>query len=1190
MPTTAPDIVITPAGTAVTFAVLANDSGPGLLIDGYTLPASGSLTLNPDQSFTYTPAGGFTGIDGFTYTVRDAEGATAVGQVTITVLAPNDPPLPADDEATAMAGAVTIDVLANDSDPDGDAVELVALGTPAYGSVTVNPDRSLTYWPQEGFQGTDRFSYTIADQRGASAAAMVTVRVERSNAPPVGGTLPLVTTVDTPVVFDPRAAVEDPDGDPLQLEGVGLPAAGRLVVNGDGTLTYLPDAGFVGEDGFTCTLGDGRGGRATVMVTVAVEQPNSAPTAGDDAVATPFETPVTLDPLANDGDPDGDPLELESLGFPAHGRLAINGDGTLTYTPDAGFSGEDAFTYTVTDGRGERASAEVRITVAPPPPQTYANGYAYRRRLLVPAQGSGETVTGFVLLVDQQGDWLRSVANGGLVESGQGFDLRFELEDGTKLAHEIDAYDPVAGRLLAWVRIPSWDQARALHLFLYYGKTDLATTEANPTAVWQDYLAVWDTASGRDRTAGGRHLTPTGLGSGALVGAAGLFDGNGDARLGDGSFLNGLPALCVQAVVRADPAIIGSRDARILLQGDPAASPGQLGLDLFYDVGGYFGGASRTVKFALMTTDGSVQIEGPSGTQSADRQVLSAVWQAGGPPRLYVDGAEVAASWTGLAGQQGAVAGGTTSMVAGQPLSVGLGALNSARSWIGLIDEVRIAAAVPPAGRLAAEARNLLDPAAFYGIGDDERFTDYAESPVAVPLAAVTTPGQWVEVDPLAISYLPAGTELALDAQPQSGIASLVDGRIRYTPFAGFTGRDGFTYSLVSGTKTARARIDITVAVDPAAGEYPPPLRTVEVATASELSAALASAQPGDHIVLADGDYGGATFATAVAGTSASPVVIRASSKLGARLTSQLTVRHPWYILWGLDFDDAALGVEANASDLVVRRCRSRNYGAYQGIWCRVKAPRVRFEKCDLSSSASRGIALDLAAGGTALTVSRCHFHDWGPGNTSDQTFEPLQMGFGAADSDRDAAARIEYCLFENINGGNGEPETVSIKSRNVTVYGCHLRNARMIKVRIGRQAHIEACTIENLASGMPAAGIEMAGPDNRVLGCAISGSGARVRLFAGTVDGDSDPSGWANSDYPSANRNRLVGVTAPSFAIGYQYHSGMNRPVRDARLENVTGNVSLLTEAGTVQTATESEAYDPPVTLTAADVGPDAP
>jgi len=1202
LPTTAPDIVITPAGTAVTFAVLANDSGPGLAIDGYTLPANGTLVLDPDQSFTYTPAPGFAGIDGFTYTVRDADGATAVGQVTITVLAPNDPPLPADDEATTSAAAVTIDVLANDSDPDGDPVELVAVGTPAYGSVTVNPDRSLTYWPQEGFQGTDRFSYTVSDRRGASAAATVTVRVERSNAPPVGGTLSLVTAVDTPVVFDPRSATEDPDGDSLALEGMGLPAAGRLVVNGDGTLTYLPDAGFVGEDGFTCTLGDGRGGTATVMVTVRVERPNSAPAAGDDVVTTSFETPVTLDPLANDGDPDGDPLELESLGFPAHGRLAINGDGTLTYTPDAGFSGEDAFIYTVTDGRGERASAEVRITVAPPPPQTYANGYAHRRRLLVPAQGSGETVAGFVLLVDQQGDWLRSVANGGLVESGQGFDLRFELEDGTKLAHEIDVYDPAAGRLLAWVRIPSWDQTRPLHLFLYYGRAGLATTEADPTAVWQDYLAVWDTASGRDRTGNGRDLAPTGTGSGELVGPAGLFGGNGDARLGDGAFLSGLAALYVQAVVRADPAIIGSRDARILLQGDPAASPGQLGLDLFYDAGGYFGGAPRTVKFALMTTDGSVQIEGPSGIQSADRQVLSAVWQAGAPPRLYVDGAEVAASWAGLAGQQGAVATGTTSMVAGQPLSVGLGALNAARSWIGLIDEVRIATAVPPAGRIAAEARNLLDPAAFYGIGDDERFTDYAESPVAVPLAAVTTPGQWVEVDPLAVSHLPAGTDLALDTQPRSGIASLVDGRIRYTPFAGFTGKDGFTYRLVSGTKTARARIDITVAVDPAAGEYPPPLRTVEVSTRSALEAALASAQPGDHIVLADGDYGGTRLVVDVQGTAANPVVVRAARLLGARLPGgfDFTAASRDVILWGIDLKDAESVLRGTRN--IVRRCR---------IWPPFKA-----------TSPSTGIA---PRKGADCRIDYCEIRlyttsELGGGTPWGDTVYSGIWGnyWGSAFEDGDVMKNlvIERCLF------TGGPHGVAYSRPNAQFveaqgdyaktsqqanwlhwtirlcYGEVPRDRTLIDFKAGRmildRVHITSPGDIQLRDGCC----------HEILGCRFQGGGRLVvhrhdhRIWNTRADVIEVMAGNAPTDHTgsaglhAACRDvHLANTSAGQLRIGRQYDAGTYvYPADRTLVENHSGGIGYGNHTNTTIRGSSSVPVEAPVLLSAAEVGPDAP
>ncbi len=1198
MPTTAPDIVITPAGTAVTFAVLANDSGPGLAIDGYTLPANGTLVLDPDQSFTYTPAPGFAGIDGFTYTVRDADGATAVGQVTITVLAPNDPPLPADDEATTSAAAVTIDVLANDSDPDGDPVELVAVGTPAYGSVTVNPDRSLTYWPQEGFQGTDRFSYTVSDRRGASAAATVTVRVERSNAPPVGGTLSLVTAVDTPVVFDPRSATEDPDGDSLALEGMGLPAAGRLVVNGDGTLTYLPDAGFVGEDGFTCTLGDGRGGTATVMVTVRVERPNSAPAAGDDVVTTSFETPVTLDPLANDGDPDGDPLALESLGFPAHGRLAINGDGTLTYTPDAGFSGEDAFTYTVTDGRGERASAEVRITVAPPPPQTYANGYAYRRRLLVPAQGSGETVTGFVLLVDQQGDWLRSVANGGLVESGQGFDLRFELEDGTKLAHEIDAYDPVAGRLLAWVRIPSWDQTRPLHLFLYYGRTGLTATEADPTAVWQDYLAVWDTASGRDRTAGGRDLTLSGVTGSQLVGASGMFDGNADERLGGGMFLSGLEALYVQAVVQADPAILGARNARILQQGDPAASAGDLGLSLFYHTSGYFGGAPRTVKFALGTSEGSVQIEGPSWVQTSQRQVLAASWQSGALPRLYVDGAEVTASWAGLAGQQGAVAAGATSMVAGQPLSVGLGALNTAKSWIGLIDEVRISAAVPPAGRLAAEARNLLDPGAFYGIGDDEQFADGIESPVAAPLSVGTTPGQWVEIDPLAVSYLPPGTTLALGQQPQNGIVSLVGGKIRYTPFAGFTGTDSFTYTLGNGSKTAEARIDVTVASEsPSSDEFPAPLRTIEVSTGTELDAALAAAQPGDHIVLADGVYSG-DFTLSANGTSTNPIIVRAANKLAAKLTGAFTITGDYGIIYGLWFDGPSSGVTVKGRFDRVTRCKFSDSTRGSVILFTGPGSDGRLDHCDITvrpfdgteprKTVRRAVVVDNRDDPNRrhprVRIDRNWIHDFGPKPDPSDYWSGFNTALAVTVSGLWANyvtdAIIEYNLFENLNHGSNGAGVATKGSGTTFRYNTFLNGDTFLEFRAGWGSTLEGNWFERFG------GARIKDADHRIIGNKMlqSTGGRGLWLFAGNREPyiDDDQHGYVYRAFLAYNDldNLVVGKT----------WGGLTLPAKNNVIEAHTGPITYGLHTGTIVKPTSSEPVVVPVRLTRADVGPNAP
>ena len=167
MPIAKPDQARTLRDVPVVIAVLGNDEGSNLSISGYTLPPAGALVLNPDQSFTYTPAAGFSGTDGFAYTVRDQLGGTAHGEVTIVVARPNSTPTATSDTASvAIGGSVDVPVLANDNDPEGDPLAIFGVDAPAHGTISVQPDQSIRYTPP-GFDGIDSFTYTVGDGAGA---------------------------------------------------------------------------------------------------------------------------------------------------------------------------------------------------------------------------------------------------------------------------------------------------------------------------------------------------------------------------------------------------------------------------------------------------------------------------------------------------------------------------------------------------------------------------------------------------------------------------------------------------------------------------------------------------------------------------------------------------------------------------------------------------------------------------------------------------------------------------------------------------------------------------------------------------------------------------------------------------------------------------------------------------------------
>ncbi len=344
--------------------VLRNDSDPDgdpLFVEAVTQPANGAV-VNNGTDVVYTSDPDFYGVDSFTYTVSDGHGGIDTATVTIAVATVNDPPAAQDDSAATEEDVpVTIDVLANDSDPDGDGLLVQSVTQPPHGTV-VNNGFNLTYAPGPDFNGSDSFTYTVSDGHGGIDTATVTIAVATVNDPPAAQDDSAATEEDVPVTIDVLANDSDPDGDGLTVQSVAQPPHGA-VVNDGADVTYTPDPDFHGVDSFTYLVSDGRGGADTATVEVTVAKVNDPPVAQNDSAATDEDVPVTIDVLANDSDPDGDRLVVQSAAQPAHGAVAVNGT-DVTYTPDPGFHGPDSFNYTVSDGSGGTAAATVTITVA----------------------------------------------------------------------------------------------------------------------------------------------------------------------------------------------------------------------------------------------------------------------------------------------------------------------------------------------------------------------------------------------------------------------------------------------------------------------------------------------------------------------------------------------------------------------------------------------------------------------------------------------------------------------------------------------------------------------------------------------------------------------------------------------------------------------------------------------------------
>lgn len=356
--------------------VMANDTDPDgdvLIARPLTQPQQGTLVLNSNGSFTYTPPADFLGEVSFLYEIQDPAGLTASAQVRILV---NDNLAPVPDAYSMNEGDVLFvdapGLMANDSVVAQGPVRVVVTQppTPNLGSVQTSNDGSFLFTPLDpDVSGVTTFRYRLEDNAVVSPSVDVRITIIPVNDPPDAQDDRYLTDENATLEVDaPGVLSNDTDVDSAQLTARlhTPPSRGLVTVRSNGSFTYVPDVNFRGIDQFEYQAVDEQGAASTATVTIDVTQP---PTATNDVYRMDVNETLVIDDvrdglLANDHDaPENDPLTVVPGAGPMHGVLELNSDGTLIYIPDQDYQGLDVFYYQVTDTRSLSNVATVTLAV-----------------------------------------------------------------------------------------------------------------------------------------------------------------------------------------------------------------------------------------------------------------------------------------------------------------------------------------------------------------------------------------------------------------------------------------------------------------------------------------------------------------------------------------------------------------------------------------------------------------------------------------------------------------------------------------------------------------------------------------------------------------------------------------------------------------------------------------------------------
>ena len=321
--------------------------------------SNGTVTINQNGIYTYASNKNFTGNDSFTYKTNDIYGDSNIATVKINVHQVNHAPI---------SNNSTFDIEINNNltaelkatDADGDPITYNLLNN-TY-SITLNPNGTFSYTPADGFIGNDTFTYTVKDWKETGNNATVQINVHPVNHAPVANDNNITMNKNENIIGNLTAT--DEDGDPISYNLKDKPDHGKLDLNSDGSFSYTPKQGFIGNETFTYTAKDWKNTSNIGTVKIEVNDVNHAPIVENMNLTTTINKAIVGQFQATDLD--GEKQTFKVVKTTSHGTLKINGT-KFTYTPDNNFNGTDSFSYQSNDGKINSNTANIIIKVTKTP-------------------------------------------------------------------------------------------------------------------------------------------------------------------------------------------------------------------------------------------------------------------------------------------------------------------------------------------------------------------------------------------------------------------------------------------------------------------------------------------------------------------------------------------------------------------------------------------------------------------------------------------------------------------------------------------------------------------------------------------------------------------------------------------------------------------------------------------------------